>query len=171
MTCPEQRWEDVLPGGEHLIVRPACDTDSERVKAFLESLSDDSRWLRYHSPAPIIRSWMVDAVARADHDSREALLAIVDGEIVGLAEWGRVHPDDATADVGVVVDERLRRRGIARELMRHLAASGRARGIETFTASVLSVNRPTIAMVQDVAPQRTLRFDGPTVTVEIPLSA
>jgi ribosomal protein S18 acetylase RimI-like enzyme len=171
MTCPKDRWEDVLPGGEHLVIRPACDNDAERVQTFLESLSDDSRWLRYHSPAPIIRSWMVDAVARADHDKREALLALVDGEIVGLGEWGRVHPDDPSADVGVVVNERYRRRGIARELMRHLAASGRAHGIDTFTASVLSVNRPTIAMVQDVAPRRTITFDGPTVAVEIPLSA
>ena len=171
MSCPKERWEDVLPGGEHLTIRPACDTDAARVKSFLESLSDDSRWLRYHSPAPIIRSWMVDAVAQADHDSREALLAIVDGEIVGLAEWGRMHAGDPSADVGVVVDERHRRRGIARELMRHLAASGRAHGVERFTASVLSVNRPTIAMVQDVAPVRTITFDGPTVAVEIPLSA
>ncbi len=171
MTCPKERWEDVLSGGEHLVIRPACAPDADRVEAFLESLSDASRWLRYHSPAPIIRSWMVDAIAGADHDNREALLAIVDGEIVGLAEWGRASAGDPTADVGVVVDERLRRRGIARELMRHLAASGRARGIETFTASVLSVNRPTIAMVQDVAPQRTITFDGPTVAVEIPLSA
>lgn len=171
MTCPTHRWEDVLPGGEQLTIRPACDEDAPRVKAFLESLSEDSRWLRYHSPAPIIRSWMVDAVARADHEHREALLAFVDGEIVGLAEWGRVHPGDRSADVGVVVDERHRRRGIARELMRHLAASGRAHGIETFTASVLSVNRPTIAMVQDLARQRTITFDGPTVAVEIPLSA
>jgi ribosomal protein S18 acetylase RimI-like enzyme len=171
MSCPQEHWEDVLAGGEHLVIRPACEHDAARVRAFLESLSADSRWLRYHSPAPLIRSWMVDAVSGADHDNREALLAIVDGRIVGLAEWGRVHPGDATADVGVVVDERLRRRGIARELMRHLAASGRARGIETFTASVLSVNRPTIAMVQDVAPQRTLTFDGPTVEVQIPLSA
>lgn len=171
MPCPKDRWEDVLPGGEHLTIRPACEHDAGRVRAFLEALSDDSRWLRYHSPAPIIRSWMVDAVAGADHDKREALLAIVDGEIVGLAEWGRVDPGDDTADVGVVVDERHRRRGIARELMRHLAASGRAHGIEAFTASVLSVNRPTIAMVQDVAPQRTVRFDGPTVSMQIPLSA
>ena len=171
MSCPQDRWEDVLPGGAHLVIRPACEHDADAVRSFLESLSEDSRWLRYHSPAPIIRSWMVDAVARADHDNREALLAFVDGEIVGLAEWGRVHPDDPTADIGVVVDDRHRRRGIARELMRHLAASGRAHGIETFTASVLSVNRPTIAMVQDVAPQRTITFDGPTVEVQVPLSA
>ena len=171
MSCPQERWEDVLPGGAQLVIRPACEHDAVHVRAFLESLSEDSRWLRYHSPAPVIRSWMVDAVSGADHENRESLLAIVDGRIVGLAEWGRMHPGDPTADVGVVVDERLRRRGIARELMRHLAASGRARGVETFTASVLSVNRPTIAMVQDVAPQRTLTFDGPTVEVQIPLSA
>jgi len=33
------------------------------------------------------------------------------------------------------------------------------------------VNRPTIALVQDVAPRRTVTFDGPVVAVHIPLSA
>jgi ribosomal protein S18 acetylase RimI-like enzyme len=171
IPCPKERWEKILPSGEQLTIRAACDDDGEDVRAFLESLSPDSRWLRYHSPAPIIRSWMVQAVTDADHQNREALVAIVDGRIVGLAEWGRFGADQSIADVGVVVDDRMRRRGIGRELLRHLAASGRAHGLEAFSASVLSVNRPTIALVQDVAPQRTLSFDGPTVAVHIPLSA
>lgn len=164
-------WQKTLGGGEALTIRHATDDDADAVRAFLESLSEDSRWLRYHAPVPVVRTWMVDAVTRADHERREALIAEVDGKIVGLAEWGRVEADDAIADVGVVVDDRLRRRGIGRELLRHLAASGREHGIEAFSASVLSVNRPTIALVQDVAPQRTIAFDGPTVAVHIPLSA
>lgn len=166
-TC----WQKTLDGGEELTIRLATDEDAEAVRDFLESLSDDSRWLRYHAPVPVVRTWMVNAVTQADHERREALIAEVDGRIAGLAEWGRVENDDPIADVGVVVDDRLRRRGIGRELLRHLAASGRQHGIEAFSATVLSVNRPTIALVQDVAPQRTITFDGPTVAVRIPLSA
>ena len=171
MKTQPSRWQKTLSGGEELTIRSATDDDADAVRAFLESLSEDSRWLRYHAPVPVVRTWMVDAVTRADHEKREALIAEVDGAIVGLAEWGRVEAGDPTADIGVVVDDRLRRRGIGRELLRHLATSGRQHGIEAFSASVLSVNRPTIALVQDVAPQRTITFDGPTVAVRIPLSA
>jgi ribosomal protein S18 acetylase RimI-like enzyme len=114
---------------------------------------------------------MVDAVACADHDHREALVAAAGAEIVGVAEWGRMPESVRIADVAIVVDERYRRRGIARALLRHLAKNGRDNGIDTFVASVLSINRPTIALVQSVAPVRRMTFEGTTVSVEVPLSA
>lgn len=156
---------------DELTFRSARPEDCDAVRAFLERLSPDSRWLRYHAPAPLIRGWMVDAVVKADHEHREALIALMNDTIVGVAEWGRIDTDDPVADVGVVVDECCRRRGIARELLTRLAASGRAHGIETFEATVLSTNRPTIALTQSVAPLRTVTFDGPTIAVTIPLSA
>jgi hypothetical protein len=55
--------------------------------------------------------------------------------------------------------------------MRHLAADAKQHGIEEFEASVLQVNRPTIGLLQHVAPQRTTTFDGPVLQVKIPLSA
>ena len=171
MNCPTERWDAHLDGGQHVEIRAACPTDAAAVRAFLESLSEDTRWLRYHSPAPIVRSWMVDAVVRLDHELREALLALIDGRVVGVAEWGRVAHDAETAHVAVVVDDRYRRRGIARQLLRHLAANGRAHGIDTFAASVLSVNRPTIGLIQQIAPERQTRFDGSVVEVLMPLQA
>ena len=114
---------------------------------------------------------MIDAVVQTDHVRREALLALHDGRVVGVAEWGRVIPESTDAHCAIVVDDRFRRRGVARELMRHLAASGRDRGIAEFTASVLSVNRPTMSLIQNVAPDRTTTFDGPVVEVRIPLTA
>ena len=170
MNCPqERRWEAHLVSGERLEIRAACHEDTESVREFLEHLSEDSRWLRYHSPAPIVRSWMVDAVVGLDHDLREALLAVHDGRVIGVAEWGRITADDPTAHVAIVVDEDFRRRGVARELLRHLAANGRAHGIETFAASVLSVNRPTMALIQEIAPERSKSLDGPVIEVSVPL--
>jgi ribosomal protein S18 acetylase RimI-like enzyme len=160
-----------MTSGEPFEIKAACPDDARAVREFLEHLSDDTRWLRYHSPVPIVRSWMVDAVVGLDHDVREALLAIYEGRVIGVAEWGRVAPDADSAHVAIVVDDDFRRRGIAGELMRHLAAAGRAHGIEAFEASVLSVNRPTIGLVQKIAPERSTRFDGPVVEVVIPLQA
>ena len=171
MDCPKDRWQAETTTGERFEIRAACPHDADAVREFLEHLSEDSRWLRYHSPAPVVRSWMVDAVVGLDHVLREALLAVYNGRVIGVAEWGRVEPDAGTAHVAIVVDDAFRRRGIARELMRHLAASASAHGIDAFEASVLSVNRPTIGLVQKIAPERTTRFDGPVVEMRIPLRA
>jgi acetyltransferase len=153
-----------------LDIRPAAPDDAEAVRGFLEHLSDDTRWLRYHSPEPIIRPWMVEAVVASDHERRESLLALHDGHIVGVAEWGRVEPTDDVADIAVVVDDDFRRKGVAKALLRELTRSGREHGIERFAASVLSVNRPTIAMLQRIAPARETTFEGPTLQVLIPLA-
>jgi GNAT superfamily N-acetyltransferase len=170
MLIAEGIWEADLDG-VRVEIRPAAPQDAEAVRAFFEGLSEDTRWLRYHSPIPIVRSWMVDAVVRTDHTKRAALLAIHDGRIVGVAEWGRETPDENIAHTAVVVDDSFRRKGVAAELMRHLAADAREHGIEAFEASVLQVNRPTIGLIQHVAPQRTTTFDGPVLQVRIPLSA
>jgi RimJ/RimL family protein N-acetyltransferase len=153
-----------------LEIRPANRKDAEAVRDFLEHLSEDSRWLRYHSAQPIIKPWMVESVVGSDHDKREALIALHDGAIVGVAEWGRFEEGDTVADVAVVVDEAYRRRGVAKALMRELTKNGREHGIERFAASVLSVNRPMIAMLQRIAPVRETTLDGPTLQVFVPLA-
>jgi GNAT superfamily N-acetyltransferase len=169
MQITEGRWEAPLRDGARIEIRTAAPSDADEVRAFFEGLSEDARWLRYHSPTPVIRPWMVDAVVRTDHVSREALLALYDGRVIGIAEWGRPAPGATDAHVAIVVDDAFRRRGVARELMRHLAANGRAHGITEFAASVLSVNRPTMSLIQHVAPTRNTTFDGPTIEVRIPL--
>jgi GNAT superfamily N-acetyltransferase len=170
MQIAEGRWEVLVDGGRRIEIRAAEPADADAVRGFFEGLSEDARWLRFHSPTPIIRPWMVDAVVQTDHVHREALLALYEGRVIGVAEWGRTIPESADAHVAIVVDDGFRRRGVARELMRHLAANGRDHGIEEFTASVLSVNRPTMNLIRNVAPERTTTFDGPVVEVRIPLS-
>ncbi len=161
----------LLRTGEQLTIRPATPDDAPRVTAFLEGLSSESRWLRYHSPVPIVRWWMVESVTAADHDQREALLALLDGRVVGVAEWGREPDTEARAHVAIAVDEGVRRRGVAQALMRRLGAQAQRHGITDFIATVMTVNRPTLGLIECLAPVRTSRFDGDAVEVVIPLGA
>lgn len=152
-------------------IREATPSDEPAVREFLAGLSPETIRLRYLSGAPVIRSWMVDAVVHADHVLHESLIALKDGRVVGVAEWGRYEPTDTVADVAVVVTDECRRRGIARALLRRLADSARNHGVEAFGSTILSANRPSLALVHNVAPSKTVSFDGPTVDVTIPLHA
>src|SRR5438067_11306743 len=127
-----------------LITRPADPADATAVRDFLESLSGETRWQRYHRAMPFVKDWMVDDIVRADHVLHASLVAVRDGRVVGVAEWGRFDPDKTTADIAVVVGEDCRRSGIARALMRRLARNARRHGVDTFAGTILTVNRPTI---------------------------
>lgn len=150
-------------------IRAATQDDEPAVREFLAGLSEETLRLRYHSGVPVIRSWMVDSVVLADHVLHEALIALHDGRIVGIAEWGRYEPTDETADMAIVVRDDCRRHGIARALLRRLARNARAHGVDTFGSTILSTNRPSLALVHNVAPEKTVTFDGATVDVKIPL--
>lgn len=152
-------------------IREATEEDAPAVRAFLENLSRDSLSLRYHTGVPFVRPWMVDAVTVTDHVHHEALLALSEGKIVGIAEWGRVNDTDTTADIGVVVRDDCRRHGIARALLRRLARNARAHDIDAFSGTVLSTNRGTIALAANVSPDHTTTFDGQTLEVRVPLRA
>jgi L-amino acid N-acyltransferase YncA len=154
-----------------LEIRVARDEDEVAVREFLEGLSQDTLRLRYHTGAPVIRSWMVDSVVRPDHRSHEALVAINEGRVVGVAEWGRYEPADASADIAIVVRDDCRRHGIARALMRRLVRNARKHGIDTFGGTILSTNRASLALVQNLAPTKTYTLDGPTIDVTIPLQS
>jgi GNAT superfamily N-acetyltransferase len=158
-----------LRTGERLTIRPATRVDATDVAAFLNTLSEDSRWLRYHSAMPVIRSWMVWAITDIDHDGREALLAFSGHRIVGIAEWARDLEDSSDAHVAIVVDEGHRRRGIAQALLRQLAEMATHHGYDRFLASVLTVNRPVFGLIERMAPARSSTFNGDTVEVVIPL--
>src|SRR5260221_10077822 len=88
-----------------LIIRLADVRDAQRVKDFLGSLTPETRWQRYHRAVPIVKEWMVDDVVALDPNLHGSLVAIADDRIVGLAEWARFDPDDALADIAIVLGE------------------------------------------------------------------
>jgi GNAT superfamily N-acetyltransferase len=150
-------------------LRPVERDDTERMARLLERLSPISRYRRFFSPLPRITGRLVAALTDVDHDRREALAAVVDDELVGMAEYVRRAHRREEAEIAVFVEDRWQRRGLARLLTAELARLGRRRGIDRFTASTLAENRPVLAMVRNMAPGADLDPVGVDVEMVIPL--
>jgi GNAT superfamily N-acetyltransferase len=150
-------------------LRPLERDDTERMARLLERLSPTARYRRFFSPTPRISARLVAALTDVDHDRREALAAVVDDELVGMAEYVRSTDRGEAAEVAVFVEDRWQRRGLARLLTNELARIGRRRGIDRFTASVLAENRPVLTLVRTASPGAGLEAVGADVDVVIPL--
>jgi acetate---CoA ligase (ADP-forming) len=132
-------WDD------QVVIRAITPGDREALRAFFGGLSPDSLYTRFHRGGQPSETELRD-LTTVDHVKTERLVALelATGRIIGEAGWGRLRPDDPAADVGIVVAEDWRRRGVATRLMADLAALAGGCGIERFTATVRATNRPVI---------------------------
>ena len=135
----------VLRDGSTVHVRTATPADEPRVRAFLASLSDESRWFRFFS-AGVNLDWAAhSAAAEADGLSLLALRG-PEGTVVGHGTY-LGGPD--RAEVAFAVADAWHGHGIATVLLAHLAHAASAAGIATFTATVLPSNHRMLQVFHD----------------------
>ena len=155
-----------LRDGAPIHVRPVRADDLPALRAFLESLSADSRRLRFFTPAADLAAaarW----AAEVDRHERDGLLALTgDGEIAGHAAWARLGPD--RAEVAFEVSETMRGRGLATILLAHLAFGARAQGIATFVAEVLPDNHKMLGVFRESRLPLQVHSEPGVLTVEMP---
>ncbi|MDW5598659.1 GNAT family N-acetyltransferase [Conexibacter stalactiti] len=157
-----------LRDGAPIHVRPVRADDLPAVRAFLESLSADSRRLRFFTPAADLAAaarW----AAEVDRHERDGLLALTgDGEIAGHAAWARYAPGADRAEVAFEVAETMRGRGLATILLAHLAFGARAQGIATFVAEVLPENHKMLGVFRESRLPLQVHSEPGVLTVEMP---
>ncbi len=157
-----------LRDGAPIHVRPVRADDLPALRAFLESLSADSRRLRFFTPAADLGAaarW----AAEVDRHERDGLLALTgDGEIVGHAAWARYGPGADRAEVAFEVSETMRGRGLATILLAHLAFGARAQGIATFVAEVLPENHKMLGVFRESRLPLQVHSEPGVLTVEMP---
>lgn len=162
-----------LRDGTSVAVRPMHADDEERLVRFHRTLSGDTTYLRYFSPHPELSSDEVHRFTHVDHRDREAIVAIVDDEIVGVARFDRMqHGPDAEA--AFVVADAWQGRGLGSALFTCLAHRAVALGVERFTAETLPRNRRMLAVFTHAGLPHTTSFADGVVDVVIdltPLSA
>jgi RimJ/RimL family protein N-acetyltransferase len=134
-------------------------SDRELLRRFFYRLSPQTLYRRFHSPILRPEQAHPDFLLDVDHIHREAVLAVVDGEIVGVARYAR-HRIEDPAEVAVVVADAWQRQGIATRLIRALADRARAAGIDRFTMSMQSDNAAVLALMRRIYPEARLRSDG-----------
>ena len=142
--------------GAYLVIRPLRADDAERDRHFINSLSDDSRHLRFFRRFSSVPPELLARMRDIDHDKRMALVATIDGEsgerFIGVANYGVTEREDV-AEFAVAVLDAWQKRGIATVLVTALIHFALDHGFKTFTGDVLPENEGMLKLA------RGLRFD------------
>jgi len=159
----------LLADGRTVEIRQAARTDYAAVKAMHEAMSPNNAYLRFFSLSRLAAEQEARRISREPGSDHAALLAVFDGEVVGVASF-EVAPDDGkTAEVAFAVADTMHHRGIATLLLEHLVSAARARQLEALTAETLQENIEMLRVFSDAGlPVVSKREDG-VVHVTIPL--
>ncbi|NEK56419.1 GNAT family N-acetyltransferase [Geodermatophilus sabuli] len=149
--------------------RPVRPDDGPRFCRLWSRLSRETVYRRFHAPLVAPPPGALPHLVAVDHDRREALVAVVGDEVVGVARYDRSPADPATAEVAVVVEDGWQGVGVGRQLLGELLDLARRRGVCAVTASVQADNDRVVALVRRLLPAATLRVEAGSYAVSSPL--
>jgi len=130
-------------GGVAIIVREIRADDAPALRWGFEHLSDQSRHQRFLAPKAKLSSGEVRYLTQIDGTDHFALVAALADDpemIVGVARFVRSKEDPAVAEMAIVIADELQGQGLGKRMGLLVADAARERGVQRFTASMLSDN-------------------------------
>ena len=136
--------------------RPVRPDDLTRFLRLWPRLSAETRYRRFHAPVHRLPMADVRRLVHVDHDLREAVVAVVGGEVVGVARDDRSPVDPACADLAVVVEDAWQGVGVGRQLLTDVLDRTARAGVRRSTGTVLPDNAPVLGLLHRLSrPPRT----------------
>ena len=156
-----------LRDGSTARVRPVSPADTPALRTFLGGLSDNSRWLRFFSLGVNLDK-AAEMAARGDRSEGYGLIVTTGAEerVVAHAVFELERP--GRAEVAFAVADEMQGRGLATVLIAHLAQVASARGVTTFTATVLPENRRMISVFRESGFPVHVRASPDGIELEFP---
>ena len=148
-------------------VRP---DDDVRFRRLWPRLSRETVYRRFHAPLHHIPAETVRHLVQVDHHLREAIVADIGGEVVGVARYDRSPSDPATAEFAIVVEDAWQGLGVGRQLLVELMGLARERGVEVFTATVQPDNDRVLGLVRRLLPHSSVTPDDDVLVVRSSLA-
>ena len=142
-----------------VLTRPVRPDDEPRFVRLWPRLSPETRYRRFHAPVHRFPMSFVRRLVVVDHDLREAVVAEVGGEVVGVARYDRLPADPGTAELAVVVEDAWQGVGLGRQLLSELLRLAAERGVYTLTATVQADNERMLGMLRRLLPSAVLTLD------------
>ena len=173
MAVAADHVDVILRDGRTLRLRPPGREDADALLEFFGSLSERSRYLRFHG-FPSLGARLVEPLLQPDWSERGALLGALSTdtgeEIVAVASYVRLR-DPALAEAAFAVADAHQRRGIGTRLLERLAERASEVGIERFVAEVMAENRDMLGVFEAVGFELTRELEGGEVEVQFPIAS
>jgi acetate---CoA ligase (ADP-forming) len=163
-SASQDALDVILGDGTTLRLRPPLAGDTAALVEFLNGLSEQSLYYRFHG-FPMVDERLVEPFLVPDWHERGHLVAELGGRVIALASYVRLR-DPTRAEVAFLVADEFQRRGIGTRLLEQLAGRAAGVGIERFIAEVLAENSQMLKVFEVVGFESTRRLASGTVEVE-----
>jgi len=151
--------------GPPVTLRPIRPEDAAIEQAFVQSLSAESRQLRFMNAMRELTPVMLARFTQIDYDREMALIATIEDN--GEREIGVVryvtNPDGESCEFALVVADEWQRRGLGRRMMTLLIDVARARGLREMIGHVLAENRSMLRLSESLGFVVGESTEGPQV--------
>ena len=151
-------------------IRAMAPTDRALLERFHRGLSDDTTRLRYFAVHRSLTDAELERFTNVDHVDREAFVALVDDEIIGVGRFDRMGPG-ADAEVAFVVADAWQGRGVGTALLVRLEERAHAVGVERFVATTLPGNTRMLALLHEGHHPVRVSWDSGIARVVVELDA
>ena len=161
---PDNASSVTLADGARIELRPISPADKELLVDEFEHLSDESRYRRFLGPHLSLTARELRYFTEVDHDRHEAVVAVdpQSGHGIGVARYIASPESPSAAEMAIAVIDEWQGRGVGTALLQALVERARANGVRRFTATVLSTNRPMLALFSELGSVELVGHDGPT---------
>jgi acyl-CoA synthetase (NDP forming)/GNAT superfamily N-acetyltransferase len=132
----------LLTDGTTIEIRSARTGDFEAVRDMHARMSTENLYLRFFGISRMAAEQEAGRVCREPAPDRAALLAVLDGHVIGCSSYRGIG--NQAAEVAMAVADDMHSRGIGTLLLEHLISRARSQGVRTFVAETLSENAPML---------------------------
>ena len=163
----------ILKDSTEVFFRPVKPTDESALSDMLYSLSTESVKKRYFTHTKTFPHKDVQKLTNIDYDQNLAIVCVVPGpegaeEIVAIAQYF-LDPKTQVAEVAFIVQDEWQDKGMGTELLDYLTRTAKDRGVKTFYATVLPINKAMLAIFYNSGYNVNTEFDGDSYSIKYDL--
>jgi RimJ/RimL family protein N-acetyltransferase len=167
--------QETLKDGTRITIRAIRKDDKESIHNAFKALDREAVYRRFFAPKQDLTDPELEQVTDADFNQVVALVATVsraDGEEIVIGDGRYVAKKGGKperADLGFLIAELYRGRGIATLLLRHLTCIAHQAGLSALEADVLACNAPMLAVFMHSGLPISRRSEGNIIHVTLSL--
>jgi acyl-CoA hydrolase/GNAT superfamily N-acetyltransferase len=174
MAYPEELEKyETLKDGTQIFFRPVKPSDESTLADMLYSLSAESVRKRYFTYTRAFPHRDVQKLANIDYRQDIAIVGLVPAasgeDMVAIGQFF-TDPGRASAEVAFIVQDEWQQKGMGTFLLEYLARIARSRGVRTFHASVLTINKGMLQVFYNSGYSVNTEFDGDVYHVRFDIS-